>query len=305
MRAEDSQSHTEPTGAPAVRHDWSAEEVRALFDLPFSDLIYLAQTVHRENFDANQVQMSTLLSIKTGGCPEDCAYCPQSAHYEAGVPAERLMQVEAVLDEARRAKAAGATRYCMGAAWRSPKDRDLEKVIDMVQAVKDEGLETCVTLGMLKARQAEKLKAAGLDYYNHNLDTSPEYYQDIITTRTYEDRLDTLGHVRDAGIKVCCGGIVGMGETPLDRAELLCQLANLPEHPQSVPINNLVQVEGTPLHVRTTSGERVEAVQLAYQTHSKKTTIRGSTVNPLHVISPNEPIGKPDQTTRNRSKWCT
>ena len=248
MRAEDSQSHTEPTGAPAVRHDWSAEEVRALFDLPFSDLIYLAQTVHRENFDANQVQMSTLLSIKTGGCPEDCAYCPQSAHYEAGVPAERLMQVEAVLDEARRAKAAGAARYCMGAAWRSPKDRDIEAVCDMVEGVRALGMESCVTLGMLSAGQAERLAEAGLDYYNHNLDTSEEFYGKIITTRNYQDRLDTLAHVRATGINVCCGGIVGMGEGRGDRAELLRTLANLPQHPESVPINNLVQVEGTPLH---------------------------------------------------------
>lgn len=239
---------TEPAGAAVLRHDWRSDEVQALFALPFADLIYRAQSAHRAHFDANEVQLSTLMSIKTGACPEDCAYCPQSVRFDTGLEREALLPLEQVRDAAQRARAAGATRFCMGAAWRSPKDRDLEKVIDMVQAVKDEGLETCVTLGMLKARQAEKLKAAGLDYYNHNLDTSPEYYQDIITTRTYEDRLDTLGHVRDAGIKVCCGGIVGMGETPLDRAELLCQLANLPEHPQSVPINNLVQVEGTPLH---------------------------------------------------------
>jgi len=194
------------------------------------------------------VQMSTLLSIKTGGCPEDCAYCPQSAHYEAGVPAERLMQVEAVLDEARRAKAAGATRYCMGAAWRSPKDRDIEAVCDMVEGVRALGMESCVTLGMLSAGQAERLAEAGLDYYNHNLDTSEEFYGKIITTRNYQDRLDTLAHVRAAGINVCCGGIVGMGEGRGDRAELLRTLANLPQHPESVPINNLVQVEGTPLH---------------------------------------------------------
>ena len=239
---------TESADTAVLRHDWRADEVQALFALPFADLIYRAQSAHRAHFDAKAVQLSTLMSIKTGACPEDCAYCPQSVRFDTGLEREALLPLEQVRDAAQRARAAGATRFCMGAAWRSPKDRDLEKVIDMVQAVKDEGLETCVTLGMLKARQAEKLKAAGLDYYNHNLDTSPEYYQDIITTRTYEDRLDTLGHVRDAGIKVCCGGIVGMGETPLDRAELLCQLANLPEHPQSVPINNLVQVEGTPLH---------------------------------------------------------
>jgi len=248
MRVEESRSHTEPTGGSAVRHDWSGEDVRALFDLPFNDLIYRAQTVHRENFDANQVQMSTLLSIKTGGCPEDCAYCPQSAHYEAGVQAERLMQVDAVLAEARQAKAAGATRYCMGAAWRSPKDRDLDSVCRMVEGVRELGMETCVTLGMLSAGQAERLAEAGLDYYNHNLDTSAEFYGEIITTRNYQDRLDTLAHVRTAGINVCCGGIVGMGEGRADRAELLRTLANLPQHPESVPINNLVQVEGTPLH---------------------------------------------------------
>ena len=231
MHAEEIPSQSESTRGSAVRHDWSAEEVRALFDLPFSDLMYRAQTVHRENFDANQVQMSTLLSIKTGGCPEDCAYCPQSARYDAGVKAERLMQVEAVLAEARQAKAGGATRYCMGAAWRSPKDRDLDSVCSM-----------------LSAGQAERLAEAGLDYYNHNLDTSAEFYGEIITTRNYQDRLDTLAHVRTAGINVCCGGIVGMGEGRADRAELLRTLANLPQHPESVPINNLVQVEGTPLH---------------------------------------------------------
>ena len=261
MRAEDSRYHAEAT----LRHDWSGEEVRALFDLPFSDLIYKAQTVHRECFDANQVQMSTLLSIKTGGCPEDCAYCPQSAHYEAGVQAERLMQVEAVLDEARRAKAAGATRYCMGAAWRSPKDRDIEAVCDMVEGVRALGMESCVTLGMLSAGQAERLAEAGLDYYNHNLDTSEEFYGEIITTRNYQDRLDTLAHVRAAGINVCCGGIVGMGEGRHDRAELLRTLANLPQHPESVPINNLVQVEGTPLHGAEPLGalEFVRAIAVA------------------------------------------
>lgn len=233
--------------AGAVRHDWSYEEVTALFALPFADLIYRAQAAHREHFDARDVQLSTLLSVKTGACPEDCAYCPQSVRFDTGLERETLLPTEQVLDAAKRAKAAGATRFCMGAAWRSPKDKDLDRVIDMVEAVKAEGLETCVTLGMLKARQAERLAEAGLDYYNHNLDTSPEYYEQIISTRTYEDRLDTLEHVRDAGLKVCCGGIVGMGEAPGDRAEMLRQLANLPEHPQSVPINNLVQVEGTPL----------------------------------------------------------
>lgn len=238
---------TDAIKTPELRHDWALEEVNALFELPFSELIHRAQNAHRAYFDARDVQLSTLLSIKTGACPEDCAYCPQSVRFDTGLEREALLPVDHVRDAAKRARAAGATRFCMGAAWRSPKDRDLDNVIEMVQAVKDEGLETCVTLGMLKARQAERLREAGLDYYNHNLDTSPEYYEDIITTRTYQDRLDTLGHVRDAGLKVCCGGIVGMGEQPADRAELLRQLANLPEHPQSVPINNLIQVEGTPL----------------------------------------------------------
>lgn len=238
---------TDATQSPDLHHDWTLEEVNALFALPFPELIVRAQSAHRAHFDARDVQLSTLLSIKTGACPEDCAYCPQSVRFDTGLEREALLPVDQVRDAAQRARAAGATRFCMGAAWRSPKDKDLENVIEMVQAVKNEGLETCVTLGMLKARQADRLKQAGLDYYNHNLDTSPEYYEDIITTRTYQDRLDTLGHVRDAGLKVCCGGIIGMGEQPTDRAELLRQLANLPEHPQSVPINNLIQVEGTPL----------------------------------------------------------
>lgn len=232
----------------SIRHNWREEEVRALFDMAFNNLIYLAQTVHRENFTANQVQMSTLLSIKTGGCPEDCAYCPQSAHHQSGVEAEKMMQVEAVLTEACRAKAAGATRYCMGAAWREPKERDLDVVCQMVEGVRELGMETCVTLGMLTPTQAKRLAAAGLDYYNHNLDTSEDFYSQIITTRSYQERLDTLEHVRDAGINVCCGGIVGMGEGRAERAELLRTLANMPVHPESVPINNLVQVEGTPLH---------------------------------------------------------
>ncbi len=243
-----SADNAEQNLATEIRHDWRAEEVRALYDLPFNDLIFRAQTVHRAQFDPNQVQMSTLLSIKTGGCPEDCAYCPQSAHHEAAVEAERLMQVEAVLAEARQAKAAGATRYCMGAAWRSPKERDLETVCRMVEGVRDLGMESCVTLGMLSAAQAERLAEAGLDYYNHNLDTSAEFYGEIITTRNYQDRLDTLESVRAAGINVCCGGIVGMGEGRADRAELLRTLANLEQHPESVPINMLVQVEGTPLN---------------------------------------------------------
>jgi biotin synthase len=231
----------------SLRHDWGQAEVEALFALPFNDLMFQAQTVHRQNFDANAVQISTLLSIKTGGCAEDCGYCPQSAHHESAVKAEPLMPLEQVIKSAEEAKAAGANRFCMGAAWRNLKDRDLERVASMVEGVKDLGLETCVTLGMLEEHQAKRLKEAGLDYYNHNLDTSPEYYGEIITTRTYEDRLNTLSHVRDAGINVCSGGIVGMGEAQADRAGLLISLANLPTHPQSVPINLLVQVEGTPL----------------------------------------------------------
>ena len=234
--------------APALRHDWSTAEVEAIFALPFADLLFRAQTVHRHHFDANRVQMSTLLSIKTGGCPEDCAYCPQSARYDTGVVAQRLMPLDAVLAEARRARDAGATRYCMGAAWRSPKDRDLDAVVPMVAGVNALGMETCVTLGMLSAAQARRLAAAGLDYYNHNLDTSEAFYGEIITTRTYKDRLDTLAHVRDAGIRVCCGGIVGMGESRRDRADMVATLASLPSHPESVPINMLVQVEGTPLN---------------------------------------------------------
>ncbi len=236
-----------PAADPDLRHDWSREEVQALFALPFQDLLFRAQTIHRQNFRANSVQLSTLLSIKTGACPEDCAYCPQSVRFETGLKQEPLLPLGAVVAAAKEAKANGATRFCMGAAWRSPKDRDIERVEAMVRAVKDLGLETCVTLGMLKPAQAQRLAGAGLDYYNHNLDTSPEYYGKIISTRTYEDRLETLDNVRDAGIKVCCGGIVGMGEEQQDRAELLRQLANLPVHPESVPINNLVQVEGTPL----------------------------------------------------------
>jgi biotin synthase len=230
-----------------IRHDWQLEEVEALFALPFADLMYRAQTVHRDNFDPNSVQVSTLLSIKTGGCAEDCGYCPQSAHHESAVKAEPLMPLDKVLESAAQAKETGASRFCMGAAWRNLKDRDLERVADMVTGVKDMGLETCVTLGMLEEHQAKRLKDAGLDYYNHNLDTSPEFYGDIISTRTYQDRLDTLSYVRDADIHVCSGGIVGMGESQQDRAGLLISLANLPSHPESVPINLLVKVEGTPL----------------------------------------------------------
>jgi biotin synthase len=231
----------------AVRRDWTRGEVRALFDLPFPELIFHAQRIHRLHFDPREVQISTLLSIKTGGCPEDCAYCPQSAHHEAGVKAEKLMDEGAVIAEAQAAKRAGASRFCMGAAWRNPKDRDLDAVCGMVEGVKALGLETCATLGMLTGPQAQRLKASGLDYYNHNLDTSPEFYGEIITTRTYRDRLDTLDHVRAAGINVCCGGIVGMGESRDDRVGMIVALATLPRHPESVPINMLVQVEGTPL----------------------------------------------------------
>jgi biotin synthase len=230
-----------------LRYDWTRAEIAALFELPLPELMFRAQAAHRLFFDPTEIQIATLLSIKTGGCPEDCAYCPQSAHYDTGLKASKLMAIEAVLEEARAAKAAGADRFCMGAAWRSPKDRDVDTVCAMIEGVKALGLETCVTLGMLTGEQARRLKGAGLDYYNHNLDTSPEFYGKVITTRTYQDRLDTLDHVRAAGIHVCCGGIVGMGESREDRAGLIHTLATLPKHPESVPINFLVQVEGTPL----------------------------------------------------------
>ena len=234
-------------GLCRVRHDWTRAEIGALFDLPFPELIFRAQSIHRQYFDPAEVQISTLLSIKTGGCPEDCAYCPQSARYDTGIHAEKLMALDAVVAEARAAKSGGASRFCMGAAWRSPKDSDLARVCAMVEAVKGLGLETCATLGMLSAAQAQELKRSGLDYYNHNLDTSPEFYGEIITTRVYRDRLETLAHVRDAGIHVCCGGIVGMGETRADRIGMIVALAALPAHPESVPINMLVRVAGTPL----------------------------------------------------------
>ncbi|MEA3587104.1 biotin synthase BioB [Pseudidiomarina sp. 1APP75-27a] len=234
------------TSTAAVRHDWQRSEIEALFELPFNDLLFQAQQIHRANFDPNKVQVSTLLSIKTGACPEDCKYCPQSAHYRTDVDRERLIAVDKVLAEARAAKEQGASRFCMGAAWRNPKARDMPYVLEMVKGVKALGLETCMTLGMLSAEQAKMLEQAGLDYYNHNLDTSPEFYGEIITTRTYHDRLETLSNVRDAGMKVCAGGIVGMGEARSDRAGLLQQLANLPKHPESVPVNMLVKVEGTP-----------------------------------------------------------
>ncbi|WP_457671283.1 biotin synthase BioB [Thiolapillus sp.] len=230
-----------------IRHDWSIGEVEEILSLPFNDLLFQAQSIHRQQFDPNQVQVSTLLSIKTGACPEDCGYCSQSARNDAEVEPERLLPIDEVLESAVAAKEKGATRFCMGAAWRNPTDTNLQRVAEMVRAVKDMGMETCLTLGMLTAEQAQKLKDAGLDYYNHNLDTSPEFYGEVITTRTYEDRLQTLNHVREAGLNVCSGGILGMGESRRDRASMLCQLSNLPSHPESVPINLLVQVEGTPL----------------------------------------------------------
>lgn len=238
---------SEPASAD-IRHDWQRHEVEALFGLPFHDLLYRAQGVHRRHFDPAEVQASTLLSIKTGGCPEDCKYCPQSIRYNTGLEPEALLDREQVMEAARRARDAGATRFCMGAAWRNPKERQVDAVADLVAGVRSLGLETCATLGMLKPHQAERLRDAGLDYYNHNIDTSPEYYDEVVTTRSFQERLDTLEAVREAGIKVCCGGIVGMGETVADRAAMLTVLATLETHPESVPINRLVQVPGTPFH---------------------------------------------------------
>ncbi len=241
---------TEPaTATPQshLRRDWTREEAAAIYDAPFNDLLFRAQTVHRQNFDPNKVQMSRLLSIKTGGCPEDCSYCSQSARNGSSLSASKLMEVQRVLAEAKKAKDAGATRYCMGAAWRSPKDRDMDAVVAMVEGVKAMGMETCMTLGMLSDNDVFRLKGAGLDYYNHNVDTSERYYKEIITTRTYADRLDTLDRVREAGINVCSGGIIGMGEEKVDRIDMLVTLSNLAEHPQSVPINMLIPIEGTPL----------------------------------------------------------
>lgn len=231
----------------AIRHDWVLSEVMDIFQLPFNDLIFKAQTIHRQYFDANKVQVSTLLSIKTGACPEDCKYCPQSIHHDTGLEKEKLLEVQRVIEEAKAAKAVGATRFCMGAAWKHPTNRDMPYLLEMVKGVKALGMETCMTLGLLSQLQAYALADAGLDFYNHNLDTSPEFYQQIITTRTYGERLQTLAYVRQAGIKICSGGILGMGETLKDRANLLIQLANLDQHPESVPINNLVKVKGTPL----------------------------------------------------------
>jgi biotin synthase len=230
-----------------IRHDWTLEQIQGLFALPFNDLLYRAQGVHRANFDPNQVQVSTLLSIKTGACSEDCGYCSQSARYDTSLEREKLLPLDEVVAAARAARDKGANRFCMGAAWRNPTDKNLERVIEMIEAVRDLGMQTCVTLGMLTQPQAQRLRDAGLDYYNHNLDTSPEFYGNVITTRTFQDRLDTLQHVRDAGINVCSGGILGMGESGTDRARMLQELVNMPTHPQSVPINMLVQIEGTPL----------------------------------------------------------
>lgn len=237
----------QPANTPGLRHDWERNEILDFFRLPFNDLLHRAHQLYRQYFDPNEIQISTLLSIKTGACPEDCAYCPQSAHYTPGQETERLLALEEVISAARQAKQAGASRFCMGAAWRAPKEKDFAMVLEMVRSVKSLGLETCVTMGMLSNDQTERLNEAGLDYYNHNLDTSPEFYGEIVTTRTYQDRLDTLERVRDAGIHVCAGGIVGLGEGVEDRAGLLQQLVNLPQHPESVPINLLVRVEGTPL----------------------------------------------------------
>ncbi len=238
----------DPAADTATGERWSLAQIEALFDLPFSNLLYRAQSVHRQHFDPNAVQLSTLLSVKTGGCPEDCGYCPQSARFHTAIENQDMLSVDEVVAAARAAKNSGATRFCMGAAWRGPKQRDLDQVIAMIAAVRGLGMETCATLGMLKEGQAEQLKTAGLDYYNHNLDTAPAFYGEIITTRSQTDRLDTLGRVRNAGLHVCCGGIVGLGETRASRAALIAQLANLDPYPESVPINNLVQVEGTPLH---------------------------------------------------------
>jgi biotin synthase len=242
--------------AGALRHDWTRAEALALYELPFMDLLFRAHTIHRQNFDANAVQMSRLLSIKTGGCAEDCGYCSQSAHHASGLKASKLMEVQRVVEEAKKAKATGATRYCMGAAWRSPKARDMDAVVAMVEGVKSLGMETCMTLGMLSDDDIARLSQAGLDYYNHNVDTSEAYYSKVITTRTYADRLDTLARVRDAGMKVCSGGIVGMGEGPQDRVDMLMTLANLDEHPESVPINMLIAIAGTPLE----NAEKIDAI---------------------------------------------
>lgn len=246
-----------PEADRTLRHDWTRDEARALYDAPFNDLLYLAQTLHRRFFDPNTIQKSQLISIKTGGCAEDCGYCSQSAHHKTGLAASKLMEVERVVSEAKRARDAGATRYCMGAAWRSPKARDMDAVCAMVEGVKALGLETCMTLGMLSDDDVARLKGAGLDYYNHNIDTSERYYAEIITTRTFAERLETLARVREAGIKVCAGGILGMGEERMDRVDMLVTLANLPQHPESVPINMLIAIPGTPL----AATERIDPIE--------------------------------------------
>jgi biotin synthase len=258
----------------ATRHDWTRAEIGALFEMPLLDLLFEAQTIHRRYFKPNQVQLSTLLSIKTGGCPENCGYCSQSAHFDSGVKSQKLMPLEAVVADAARAKAAGATRYCMAAAWRNPRDTDLDRVCAMVREVRKLGLETCVTLGMLTAEQSARLKEAGLDYYNHNIDTSEEYYPKVVTTRTYADRLETLANVRDAGIKVCCGGIIGMGETREDRVGMLLTLATMPTHPESVPINLLARTKGTPLG----NSERPEIFELVRTIAAARITMPRSMV---------------------------
>ena len=270
-----------------VRHDWTRADVRALFELPFPELIFRAQSIHRRHFDPTEVQISTLLSIKTGGCPEDCGYCSQSVHADSGVGATKLMDVQAVLQSAAQAKDHGSQRFCMGAAWRNPKDRDMPAIVEIVKGVRAMGLETCMTLGMLTPRQAEMLAEAGLDYYNHNIDTSPDYYTQIITTRTLQERLDTLEHVREAGMKVCCGGIVGMGESRRDRAGLIAQLSSLDPYPESVPINALVPVEGTPLarqekldpleFVRTIAVARTISASVTSRTSSAVRFVSGAT----------------------------
>ena len=254
------QSNPECASDSTVRHDWTSSAAHNIYDQPFNDLLFRAQTVHRQNFDPNKIQKSRLLNIKTGGCPEDCGYCSQSAKHNTGLKASKLMDVGEVISKAKTARASGATRYCLGAAWRSPKDRDMDVVVDMISGIKDLGIETCATLGMLTDADVSRLKDAGLDYYNHNIDTSEKFYDNIITTRTFSDRLDTLERVRNAGINVCCGGILGLGEEASDRVEMLVTLANLPEHPQSVPINMLIPVEGTPLE-KTKQLEPIEFVR--------------------------------------------
>ena len=274
MNAVDASLHRSTQSLGEPRHDWTRPEIRALFDLPFPELMFQAQSVHRLRFDPSKVQLSTLMSIKTGGCPEDCAYCPQSAHNETGLKASKLVDTEEVMKAAREARDSGATRFCMGAAWRSPKDRDMDDLCEIVEGVKGLGMETCMTLGMLTRDQAGRLKEAGLDYYNHNLDTSPEFYPQIITTRTYEDRLETLAHVRDAGMSVCCGGIVGMGEAVDDRVGMIHALATMPTHPESVPINLLVQIAGTPL----TGTGRVNPIDFVRTIAVARITMPGSMV---------------------------